>query len=145
MVTGGANQSENLESWIGEYNYTAVFPHESGEINYVIDYNIHIYEEQGIYYAKIVGDGWQTQERTLALVEGDEEKIELIFVETLAEDIMYGTAGRYDDKAVLLCLENTKEGLQTAWHAMMHPVLADVEEVVYGVYFEKEFIFEIAE
>ena len=56
---------KNLDSWIGEYQFTATFPHNSGEMSYVIEYNISIYKEEYKYYAKITDDGWQPEAGTL--------------------------------------------------------------------------------
>lgn len=78
---------KNLDSWIGEYYYCETFPHNSGELFYVIEYTVEIYKEEGNYYAQITGDGWQTCVRCLARVMGNRNKIELTYMGRLPDDI----------------------------------------------------------
>lgn len=129
-----------LNDWIGEYNYVAIFPREDNELpNYVINYDIKIYEQDKEYYAMISNDGWFTQTRTLAYVIGDRHTIEIRFVETLPEDSLYGSAERYESEEILLKLTQNDAGLQTDWGVLReeHPTYSTTEDEIIGVFFEK--------
>lgn len=127
---------KDLDSWIGEYSYVAVISHNSGLLNYIIEYNINIYKQDKEYYAKITNEGWQTQVRTLASVKGNEKKIDIIFLETLPDDHIYDSE-RYDAGEVLLQFQRDGTGIITVWKAMKmeNPVLSEMDGDVIGKYF----------
>lgn len=133
------NYDSNLDDWIGEYNYTAIFPKEDGTINYVVNYNIKIYKDVNKYYADIENNGWFTQTKILANVTGNRKKIKFIFKETLPSDKMYGIVERYDVGDVLLYMEKDGDVLQTAWGILRveHPAYAEIDGDIIGIFFEK--------
>ncbi len=133
-------QLNKLDDWVGEYNYVAVFPREDKELpNYIISYNIKIYEKDNEYYAMISNDGWFTQTRTLAYVIGNRHTIEIRFVETLPEDSLYGSVERYESEEILLKLTQNDMELQTDWGVLReeHPIFSVTDEEIVGVFFEK--------
>ena len=138
LYYSATRSDKNLDNWIGEYQYTAIFPHSSGEMSYVIEYTILIYEEENKYYAKITNDGWQTMERVLAQVTGNQNKIDITYLHTLPDDIIYGNEW-FDESEVLWRFERDGDDINTVWMAARswHPTLSDVEGEVSGKYFEK--------
>lgn len=131
--------NKNLDSWVGEYHYTAIFPHSSGEMSYVIEYIILIYEEENKYYAQITNDGWWTMTRVLAQVTGNQNKIEIAYLHTLPDDIIYGNEW-FDESEVLWHFERNGDDINTVWMAARswHPTLSDVEGEIIGKYFEEK-------
>ena len=133
-------KNNNLDNWLGSYNYTAIFPHGTDkDMNYVIDYNILIYKEEGNYYAKIINDGWFTQTRSLAQIIGNKYSIDIKFLETLPEDSLYGEVERYERNEILLNLNYNESELQTLWLALRseHPTFAENNDSITGIYFKK--------
>lgn len=128
---------KDLNDWIGEYNYLELFPHNSGEIYYFIDYTISIYKEGNKYYAQITGDGWFTMDRLLGQVTGDRDKIDITYLQALPEDISYGRYERFDQGEVLWQFERDESGINTIWAAArsFHPTLCDLEGEIIGNYF----------
>lgn len=128
-----------MDNWVGEYHYGETFPHISGEMYYVIDYTILIYEEENKYYAQITCDGWQTMIRVLAQVTGNQNKIDITYLHTLPDDIVYGRHERFDEGEVLWQFEREDGDINTVWMAARrwHPTLSDMESEIIGIYFEK--------
>lgn len=133
------NYDSNLDDWIGEYNYIAIFPKEDGTVNYFVNYNIKIYKNNNKYYADIENNGWFTQTKILSDVIGNSKKIELIFKETLPGDSMYGIMERYNSGDALLYMEKDGDVLLTEWGILRveHPVYAETDENIAGSFFEK--------
>lgn len=139
------HRNHSLDSWIGDYYYIETFPHGQDEdFNYFIGYEISIYKENGKYYAKDENDGWFTQTRTLAKVVGNKNRIDIIFMETLPGDSLYGICERYDEGEVLVTLYYENGNIQTAWGVLRneHPVFIDNLDEIKGKYFTKSDISE---
>lgn len=103
----------DLDNWIGQYYYSETYPHNSGEIFYFIEYTITIYKEENKYYAKIVGDGWQTMIRMLAQVTGDRDKIEITYLQWLPDSMHL----RFDRGEALWRFEREGSDINTVWLA----------------------------
>ena len=135
------NSQADLSSWTGTYVYGATFPHaleENGD--YFIGYTVTVYEDKGAYYADVTANGWQICSESLARVEGDENRIEFLFVKTLPKDSRYGKSERYEKDEVMLSFTRKDERIQTGWGVLRkeHPVFIESEEVIAGEYFLKE-------
>lgn len=129
-----------LDTWTGQYIFSETFPHNSGEINYFVDYEIIIYKDDGRYYAELGGNGWFLQTRSLAYIEGSENSIDIIFKGTLPGDSLYGRVERYEADELILTLSYDGSELISTWHALRreHPVLIECEEEIKGNYFKKK-------
>lgn len=134
------NSQADLSSWTGTYVYGATFPHaleENG--NYFIGYTVAVYEDNGAYYANVAANGWQICSESLARVEGDENRIEFLFVETLPKDSHYGKSERYEKDEVMLSFTRKEGRIQTGWGVLRneHPIFIESEAVIEGDYFLK--------
>lgn len=131
----------SLSSWSGVYNYAETFPHAQAEgLNYFIGYKIYIYEKQGEYFAEVSSNGWQIESKSLAYVTGDETSIDLVFMETMPDDSLYGTCERYEKDDVLLSLSWQNGTLETNWKKLRneHPAFIEIEDEIVGEYFLKK-------
>lgn len=106
-------RQKNLDNWLGNYYYCETYPHNSGELFYVIEYTVKIYKDGNKYYAQITGDGWQTMTRVLAQVTGDRNKIEIAYLQELSNDMSY----RFDEGEVLWRFEWDGNDMNTVWLA----------------------------
>lgn len=137
-ILGGKTNGNNLESWVGTYEYVETFPHGLDEnFNYFIGYTINIYEENGEYYANIASNGWQICSESLARIEGNETSIDLVFIKTLPGDSSFGRSERYDKDSVLLSFTRKDEGIQTEWGLLRneHPIFIERDDEIVGKYF----------
>ncbi|MDE7283960.1 MAG: hypothetical protein K2N85_10335 [Lachnospiraceae bacterium] len=143
---GGSNsknssiyENNKLDIWMGRYGFTDTFEHNSGEINYFVDYEIIIYKDYGKYYAELEGNGWFLQTRSLAYVEGDENSIDIIFKSSLPGDSLYGMVERYEEDELMLTLSYDDSELISSWHVLRkeHPIFIESVEEIKGIYFEK--------
>ncbi|MBD5494205.1 MAG: hypothetical protein HDR12_07480 [Lachnospiraceae bacterium] len=132
-------ESNKLDTWMGRYGFTDTFEHNSGEINYFVDYEIIIYKDDGKYYAELEGNGWFLQTRSLAYVEGDENSIDIIFKSSLPGDSLYGIVERYEEDELMLTLSYDDSELISSWHVLRkeHPIFTESEEEIKDIYFEK--------
>lgn len=133
------NKRKALNNWLGKYGYSETYPHNSGDMYYVVDYEITIYEDRGIYYAELTGSGWFLSTRSLAYVEGDRNSIDIIFKQTLPGDSLYGEMERYEKDDLLITLTYNNSELYSLWYELQqeHPFLCDSEELMKGAYFIK--------
>ncbi len=131
-----------LDKWIGKCDYTKTYEHNDVEgMAYVIDYEIIIFKMDGDYYAKLTGDGWFTQKRSLGYVEGDNNSINIYFKENMPGDSLYQNGiDRYEEGELLITLSYVGSELHTSWHALRDAflTLCDIEGEIEGVYFEKD-------
>lgn len=135
-------EEDDMDSWLGEYDFVDAFPHNSGALNYIIGIDITIYKQDEDYYAQITGDGWFLQTRTLARVTGDKNSIDITFLENLPGDSLYeNNIERYEYGEELLHFERLKNGeMRTEWKALrnQHPVFSETDDKISGTYFEKK-------
>lgn len=134
-------RAENLDMWIGKYDYGETYEHNSGEMSYFIDYEIFIFKIDGDYYAKLTGDGWFTQKRSLGYVKGDENSIDIYFKQNMPGDSLYKEGiNRYEENELLITLSYVGSELHTSWHTLREafPILCDIEGEIEGIYFEKD-------
>lgn len=109
---------KNLDNWLGKYYYCETYPHNSGELSYVIEYTVTIYKDENKYYAQIVGDGWYTMARYLAQVTGNRKKVDISFLQRLPDDVCYGCErDPFSKGEVLLQFEREENDLKTVWLA----------------------------
>ncbi len=140
QVPSGKNKGSDLSVWVNSYYYCETFPHSTDEnFNYFIGYEIEIFEEDEKYYAKITGDGWWLCSRILARIEGDENSIDILFVETLPDDLSYGGVGQYGKDDRLLSFSRKEDMIQTNWGELRseHPTFSDRKDEIIGEYFKK--------
>lgn len=143
QIVGDGELSHDMHSWVGEYIYVETFPHNSGELSYVIGITITIYEQDGDYYAQINGDGWFLETRSLAKVTGDEDSIDIIFLGNAVDDPLYErNIQRYEYGEELVHFERLESGeINTEWKSLrdQHPFSfwVDAEEGISGIYFAK--------
>lgn len=120
--------SENLDSWIGHYQ----FSEGASDPPMGMDYEIRIYEENGNYYADFYQDGQTTMVRAKAKVYGDNEWISLVFEEYLP-DHNIGLNCKGD--CVLLSFRREDQNIYTYWGETV-PLLYD-NEYCGEIYFKK--------
>lgn len=126
-------RNNNLDSWIGEYEFGGVLETDSNiRPNPVWVYNLDIYKETGIYYATIEIDGYQTIQRLKAIVKGDEEFISLIFELYLPDN----QSEPYKENDILLSLEKKNSEIYTYW-GKINPIVEENNESG-KVYFVKQ-------
>lgn len=118
MLCIQVKNKKNLDNWLGRYYYCETYPHNSGELSYVIEYTITIYKDENKYYAQIVGDGWHTMARYLAQVTGDRNKIDISYLQRLPDDALYGCErDAFPKGEVLWRFEREENDLNTVWLA----------------------------
>jgi len=133
------DRRKELDGWLGKYDYAESYEHNSGEMKYVVDYDIIIFKDGKNYYAELCGNGWFLETRSLAYIKGDKNSIDIIFKQTLPGDSLYGVKERYDKDDLLITLTYDNSELQSSWYALQqeHPFLCDSEEQMEGTYFNK--------
>ena len=137
-------ERKKLDVWTGQYTFSDTFEHNSGEMNYFVDYELIIYRDDGKYYAELEGNGWFLQTRSLAYIEGNEKSIDILFKSSLPGDSLYGRAERYEEGELMLTLSYDGSELISTWCALRneHPVFIESEEEIKGIYFEKNTLKE---
>lgn len=95
-----------LSSWEGCYEYYEFF-----EPNINMQYHIDIYQNDSSYYADVEILGFQTDKKLLCTVVGDENRINIIYAETVKPE-MYNTFKPGD---ILLAFQQNDTGLETEW------------------------------
>lgn len=128
-------QDNKLDTWLGGFKYEEIVPHPSGELNYYTDYYITIWKHHNQYYAAVEGSGWQLDTWELAYVSGDDKMIEIISLQTLPGDSMYGRHERYDKGEMLVRLERDGEKIITEWGGMDHHT--EASDAVRGDFFQQ--------
>lgn len=132
------NRPNELDQWIGLYNYVEFYPQNNG-MNYYMENEITIYRVGKEYYAIIVGDGWFLGTQSLARVTGNKDKIDITFLKTLPRDQCYRfSKGKYTYGEMLVHLELSGGELITEWGALKREQESIInEEKVVGKYFER--------
>lgn len=102
--------SPSLETWVGDYTFSESAPPDQNMF-----YEISIYKENDNYYAKINIDGFQTTERLLAKVSGDENSIKLTFYKYLPDNLFEP----YSEGETLLRFEKRNSQLYTYWNKIV--------------------------
>jgi hypothetical protein len=100
------SKTSGLDSWVGNYSYS-----ECNEPDQNMFYEIEIYKDNSIYYARMYVDGFQTMMRMKAKVMGNERTIKLVF-DSYLKDNTYDTYSKGD---ILLRLKRDGETLYTTW------------------------------
>lgn len=117
--------------WIGEYNYCEnnEFIHEN--------YKIIIWEQNKIFFALIdyshYNDNDYNHTKLLANVIGNNEIIDIVFLQTLPGDTNYGN-DLFKKGEKLIRLEQDQIGITTEWKALKFKG----KKNIVGEYFEKE-------
>lgn len=135
------DNSDLINAWQGEYVYEVTFPHATNpDMAYCLGYYIKMYGENNRLYAKIDIAGWMQETSILALAVGNSEEIDLLYVENLPEDSLYGVADKYDKNEKLLTFKKDKDKIITKWYAMKttQEVLSGKEGDVPDYYFDKK-------
>ena len=115
--------SENLNGWVGRYGY-----YEFNPPNMNMEYVIYIYNDNNDYYADIYIDGFQTNRWLRAKVTGNENAIDLVFIEYFSGYIN----ALYQKGDILLSFQKRNGELYTYWEEIQ-PMLTENKEP--GVYF----------
>lgn len=142
MLRSELPENSNLDGWIGEYEYKELYPYNEGPDYYTYHY-ITIWAQGNEYYALIRDEGWvpkaETSAWTLGYVSGDEKKIDIVALQTLAWDSLYGECERYKKGEALIHLEFTGQEIITEWIALrdQSPILKGSKDAIIGSYFEK--------
>lgn len=134
---------ESLDLWIGEYRYTESVACDGDDTEGHVYYEITIWKQKNKYYAIVQDDSYgfsMGKAWSFAAVSGDENIIDIIFLQTLAWDDLYGVKQRYEKGEILLQLERNGQEIITTWGAMQDrsPNLRQGEDTVIGSYFQKE-------
>lgn len=139
MISVIWHDNRKMDGWIGGYIYSEFYPHNSGEIYYNTTYYITIWKHDNEYYAAIEGSGWFLDTWGLASVSGDDQQIDIVAMQTLPGDRLFGVCERYEKGEVLVHFERRGEELTTEWKALrdQHPILTERDDVIIGNYFEK--------
>lgn len=101
-----ATEQSQLDSWIGNYSFSEIVQPDENMF-----YELSIYKENNKYYSKINIDGFQTIQRLLANVEGNDESISIIFDQYLPDNLFEV----YNQGDILLKLERKQAKLVTNW------------------------------
>lgn len=130
IINLNPNQSEKtspvLKTWSGKYTFF-----EQADILQNMHYSISIYKKGNTYLAEIYINGFQTLERDLTKVVGDEKSIKLEFLKYLPDN-RYESYKKGD---ILLSFERKGSKLITKW-GKIKPLL--VENYKPGEYFKLE-------
>jgi hypothetical protein len=117
-TTDALNQTkDNLDQWLGEYSYYEFYPPNQSMI-----YDLSIHETDGIYFADFSIDGFQTMSRFQATVTGDDNTVDFIFDNYLAENLF--TPYEKGDK--LLTFKKNNGEILTYWEKVQ-PMLPEHE------------------
>ena len=131
-------QPENpeLESWIGEYTYTQVFPTTPEDASYpvvpCIDYDIRVFKDRGGVRAEINNQGFQTSTHMLAKITGNSQQIDLILEGYYDDNVMEF----YQKGDALMSLSLADGQIYTTWRQMKSDSVY-VTGQTYGIYFTK--------
>ena len=120
-----------LLPWLGKYHFEEIFVGEN-DFFMLMNYNLEIYQEGTDFYGKLEIIGQTTWITAKVNVQGDSERIDLVFVENLVNET--GDVWDYDYEGVLLSLEREGEKIITYW-GDCSPMLFENEKP--GEYFEK--------
>ena|GEM_PF-4454464 len=114
--------------WVGSYSFYEFIESQWGSsIN--MQYDIIIYETGGEYHADLIIDGFQTMLRAKAIIQGNNEAIDLVF-DSYSSDNLHEWFNAGD---ILLTFTRDYEGIITTW-GKLQPIIAENEKA--GVYFE---------
>ena len=107
-----AQDDSNLETWVGEYEFfEGYFDPTFNHPPLNMSYHIQIYENEGSYYADLEISGHMTYTKIRAGVYGDEECINLVFLEYLPENM----GNEIYDDCELLSFRKDGEDIYTYW------------------------------
>ena len=104
------HKTENLDSWLGGYEYFDSFSAEEIEEDpslgqFCVQYNLYIVKGGDRYYAYLTANGWMTWDRICAKVEGNENEVKIVF----EEFIQCEEQGRYEEGEVFLILVKAQD------------------------------------
>ena len=119
----------DLKSWVGVYEFYEFIETQIGS-NMGRVYEIKIHEENGVYYADVILNGFQVYLNARALVQGDSESIDLVlysyFPDTISEP--------FDEGETLLTFAKIDGDMITKW-GIIPPLIVANEEP--GIYFKR--------
>jgi hypothetical protein len=95
-----------FETWVGKYSFSEFVPPDENMF-----YAISIYKDEGIYYADISMNGFQTIQRLRAKVDGNKNSIKLRFDKYLPDNRFEP----YKVGDILLSFEKSGSDLYTFW------------------------------
>lgn len=113
---------DDLITWLGEYTFNENF----SDPNYapmVMDYNIKIYNEGGIYYADLEIVGQTTWIHVKANVYGDAEWISLVNYQELPDNMTFNAKSN----VVMISFRKKNENIYTYW-GEIEPMLIENAE-----------------
>lgn len=113
---------DDLIKWLGEYTFSEYFS-EPDYAPMVMDYNISIYNKEGMYYADIEIVGQTTWIHVQSTVYGDAEWISLIYY----QDLPNNKTSNIEDNTVLISFRNNDVDIYTYWGEIV-PMLIGNEE-----------------
>ena len=95
--TTNTGKCVDLDSWVGIYYYVESFPHfEIPDYYFNTIYSVDIYNEGEKYFAEIYLGGWQADIKMRAKVEGNDETIDIIYMENLPTNSAPNPGSWYD-------------------------------------------------
>lgn len=133
-------ESANLHRWCGSYSFEESTKEGDGSLAFM-EYTIDIYEESEEYFAEIAMDGQNTLARIRAKVQGNEQRIDLIFEEYTYEHVIGGISD--ETNSILCSLEIVENELLTYWGGIT-PMLTENEQSG-KAYFEKAGLLNLSD
>jgi len=116
-----------LSTWLGEYSFSEYAPPDQNMF-----YSLTIYREGNNFFGELSIDGFQTMDRLLATVFGDENTIEIKFLQYLPDNIYEP----YEEGDVLFTLQKHESKLFTTW-GKIKPLLFSNQKT--GEYFQIDY------
>jgi hypothetical protein len=107
-------QTADLGSWLSEYEYLWSGGYTASGVAILRMHELHIYQENGRYYATLSVNGWQTGYSLKTIVEGDSEKVSIIYDSKLSGSTAMYVKNPFDEGDVLFSLKKTDAGIEVA-------------------------------
>lgn len=125
-----SNLSEDLGSWLGEYEY--VYTSDNSETSKAVCYQLSIEMNEDQYFAVFVVEGWQTYYKAQATVEGNSDIITVAFDSYLDSngwtfaDSSTASQNRFENGDILFILERTDSGITTSLGEKTVPLMHEI-------------------
>jgi hypothetical protein len=131
ILSGCSSPNSDLSGWIGNYEYSASFSPDTpiGTTLYEA-YYVSIYQDNDVYLADIIANGWMLGINARAQVRGDKNSIELIFMEYPETSMEL-----FKEGDVIISLTNDGNNITTKWIGIAPELGAN--RGAEGVYFSK--------
>lgn len=127
-------REKGLSTWLGKYSFDECCGGDDDNPFMMMHHELEIYKKGSTYYGRIEVVGQTTWIVAKAVICGDAEQIDVVFLENLMNELGFITDYKFED--VFLSLKRMDGKIYTYW-GEMSPLL--LENEVPGVYLEKYF------